>query len=107
MTNTRRSVVVGDHWEFHDPEEGWVEWRVDKLNEDGTGSLRKLTGRDQGFPAHSYPVKQMPEARRWRWKSGTAEPEVTFSCPHCGEDKAIPEGDYVCNECRVALDADD
>src|SRR4051812_13569992 len=105
MTNTTRQVVLGDSWEYFDPEEGWVTWRVDEIDGDThTGTLRKQTGKDPGFPAREYPLEHMRTSPRWRWQSGTAEPEVMFACPHCGLDKPIPDDDYVCGDCRLALD---
>lgn len=103
MTNTTRKVVLGDTWEYFDSNEGWVRWRVDEIHQDGTGTLRKQSGVDAGFPARDYPLDSMPKSSRWRWSAGQAQPDVLFACPHCGENKPISEGDYICVDCRAEL----
>lgn len=104
--NLRFEPKEGAVWTYFDAEgEGTVEWLIESI--DGPNvRLKKLTGKDAGYMG-MYELERM-DAKRWKPLDATdAVTEVLWACPHCDEAKPIRIGDYVCVDCRNALDIDE
>jgi len=100
--NLRYEPKAGDIWTYFDAEgEGLVEWLIESI--DGPQArLIKQTGTNIGYTA-TYELTKL-KARRWKPKDLDAAHEVLWPCPDCGEDQPIQIGDYMCVQCREALD---
>lgn len=101
--NVRYEVRAGQYWNYFDAErEGVVRWYVEATHE-GMAKLVKKSGVQVGY-ADMYAIEKMA-GRRWRLVNATDEQtDVLWACPHCGKDKPIEIGDYMCVDCRQSLD---
>src|SRR3954451_11331780 len=100
--------VVGDTWFYNDTnrEHAQVGWYIASISEDGTKTkLIKQTGENRGFE-RMYDISALKDPESWRPLHTKAEPIYLWPCPSCEEDKPVPIGDYVCEDCRSGLDTE-
>lgn len=102
--NVRFVPEAGAEWTYFDAEgEGTIKWLIESI--DGPiATLVKLTGRDPGYKTR-YELEKL-DAKRWKPVDMGSSIEVLWACPHCGGGRPIEIGDYVCLDCREALDSE-
>lgn len=91
---------VGELWQFLDleRENSVIDWLIEEMSEDGKNvTLVKKSGNDVGYRV-VYDTEKL-QANRWRAKdSDTAK--YLWPCPNCEQNKPVPIGDYICEDCR-------
>lgn len=87
-TTQQRVPRPGDIWIARND----TRWEVESVDiEDGTFYIHDVeTGRK------STPYPYTFTAARWRY-----EGRKQFVCPECQEQRDLPDGDYLCEECRA------
>lgn len=106
--------TVGDIWvytsdaESGEGEEGPQEYKILAVDEDERRvQLLKLTGAEANVHKTMYLLENITTnaVEKWACKSGGKIDNLLWNCPQCGSPRPVPEGDYMCIDCRANIDA--